>query len=120
MYSTTVVSLRASSDTAAEILDLRDHIFPQLVAKVALPNHEDDLRTEASFYEEMESLQGSAVARYYGMFEPAPGGGYSKLDLVHEVPPSYKGGSFRHPTTFILLERLGGRIPIQALTKSEE
>ncbi|KAF8482323.1 hypothetical protein JB92DRAFT_3035586, partial [Gautieria morchelliformis] len=42
--------------------------LPSLVIKVAARHHSDDLAREAWFYEEMEDIQGVAIARCYGFF----------------------------------------------------
>ncbi|EPQ52947.1 hypothetical protein GLOTRDRAFT_139931 [Gloeophyllum trabeum ATCC 11539] len=79
--------------------------IPPLVVKVANRDFCDDLSKEAWLYEEMESLQGVAVPRYYGYF-------------LAELPPHAKVASWnriattKFPISILLLERLGGKLPL--------
>jgi hypothetical protein len=48
--------------------DTNQYALPPLVIKVAARRRSDDLARETWFYEEMEDLQGVAIARCYGFF----------------------------------------------------
>jgi hypothetical protein len=48
--------------------DADQYALPPLVIKVAARRRSEDLAREAWFYEEMEGLQGVAIARCYGFF----------------------------------------------------
>ncbi|KAF8524538.1 hypothetical protein JB92DRAFT_2827017 [Gautieria morchelliformis] len=52
----------------AKIDDTNQYALPSLVIKIAARRRSDDLVREAWFYEEMEDIQGAAIARCYGFF----------------------------------------------------
>ncbi|KAF8494756.1 hypothetical protein JB92DRAFT_3147075 [Gautieria morchelliformis] len=54
------------------------YALPPLVIKVAGRRRSDDLAREAWFYEELEHIQGVAIARFYGFFT-------TEIDLNSEV-----------------------------------
>lgn len=66
----------ASIDLQNSSPELAELAVPPLVVKVSRPGRERALDNEAFFYEEMESLQGIVIPRYYGFFKG-------------ELPPGY-------------------------------
>ncbi|KAK7691995.1 hypothetical protein QCA50_005400 [Cerrena zonata] len=68
--------------------------IPPLVVKIAKPMMDEDLVKEAGIYSEMLCLQGSAVARCYGLFQFRS---FEHLDFG--------------PVSILLLERLGEHLP---------
>ncbi|KAF8531477.1 hypothetical protein JB92DRAFT_2850428 [Gautieria morchelliformis] len=59
---------RVGSVYPLRIDDTHQYALPSLVIKVAARRRSDDLAREAWFYEEMEDIQGVAIARCYGFF----------------------------------------------------
>ncbi|KAF8516611.1 hypothetical protein JB92DRAFT_2909592 [Gautieria morchelliformis] len=59
---------RVGSVYPLRIDDNNQYTLPSLVIKVAARRRSDDLAREAWFYEEMEDIQGVAIARCYGFF----------------------------------------------------
>ncbi|KAF8499493.1 hypothetical protein JB92DRAFT_2980986 [Gautieria morchelliformis] len=59
---------RVGSVYPRRIDDSNQYALPSLVIKVASRRRSDDLAREAWFYEEMEDIQGVAIARCYGFF----------------------------------------------------
>ncbi|KAF8503189.1 hypothetical protein JB92DRAFT_2970786 [Gautieria morchelliformis] len=59
---------RVGSVYPLRIDDTNQCALPSLVIKVAARRRSDDLAREAWFYEEMEDIQGVAIARCYGFF----------------------------------------------------
>ncbi|KAF8461156.1 hypothetical protein JB92DRAFT_3072774 [Gautieria morchelliformis] len=59
---------RVGSVYSLRIDDTNQYALPSLVIKVAARRRSDDLAREAWFYEEMEDIQGVAIARCYGFF----------------------------------------------------
>ncbi|KAF8522500.1 hypothetical protein JB92DRAFT_2887122 [Gautieria morchelliformis] len=59
---------RVGSVYPLRIDDTNQYALPALVIKVAARRRSDDLAREAWFYEEMEDIQGVAIARCYGFF----------------------------------------------------
>jgi hypothetical protein len=128
--------------------------LPPLVIKVAARRRSENLAREAWFYEEMEHLQGVAIARCYGLFttEIDPKSevlGWAKSDANYvpddveipyenedtgDIPPetldenTMKEDSVTHPpvskdsertvVSVMVLERLGGMIPMGVLLDS--
>lgn len=67
---------------------------------------------EASMYEEMESLQGVGIPRCYGWFEVDMDPCYvTPINILNKPPDLYN-----RPNTLsiLLLERAGGRLPLQS------
>lgn len=116
--------------------------LPPVILKFARPNRCADLNREAWFYEEMESLQGVALARCYGIFEAdipsssqpdqcsvrLPPNGWTMLD-EEESPDKYLDAE-PHPRltelretrdrlSVLVLERLGSEIPVGKPISSE-
>ncbi|KII84862.1 hypothetical protein PLICRDRAFT_344255 [Plicaturopsis crispa FD-325 SS-3] len=96
------------------------YALPPLVIKIARRSRSQELEREAWFYEEMESLQGVALARCYGLFQ---------VELEHSIHieswnvddedtenegPTEAGKSCcdcPRVLSILLLERLGERMP---------
>lgn len=110
---------------------------PPLVAKIALPNFNKALWHEMSMYTEMESIQGIAVPRCYGLFEgivrdsmasilpreESHGGNKQSQndddeDLGDQQEPLLPPRTQHRPTsitgrvTILLLEQLGAHLPV--------
>ncbi|KAI0060221.1 hypothetical protein BV25DRAFT_1901142 [Artomyces pyxidatus] len=112
---------------------------PRLVVKIARPNRLAALAREAWFYDEMECLQGSTIARCYGWFEmqlsldqtvPAwkahPAEDTTEEDYALEndkiygtVHPDQLARTARRDViSVLLLEQLGPRMPLGPLPDS--
>lgn len=113
--------------------------MPPVILKFARPNRCADLNREAWFYEEMECLQGVALARCYGLYEAdvpsssqcsirLPPNGWTVLD-EEESPDKYVDAE-QHPRlielrerrdrlSVLVLERLGDGIPVGKPISSE-
>ncbi|KAI0060769.1 hypothetical protein BV25DRAFT_1827658 [Artomyces pyxidatus] len=105
------------------------HAIPRLVVKIARSNRLAALARDAWFYDEMECLQGSAIARCYGWFEVELSSGQSvpawsehpaedpnehdyALDRDTNVhPDQLKRSARRDVLSVLVLERLGDRLP---------
>lgn len=104
--------------------------LPSVVLKFARPNRCADLNREAWFYEEMECLQGVALARCYGLFEADVPEGYDVrllpngwIVLDEEESPDKYVDEYPHPIltelrerrnrlSVLVLERLGSELPV--------
>jgi hypothetical protein len=98
------------SNNPVEVLEPGLPFLPSLVIKVADQAHIEDLATEASMYEEMESLHGLAIPRYYGWFEAELEPTWT-VDLSSgetETPASPRSSRL----SLLLLERMGPLLPI--------
>ncbi|KAI0060198.1 hypothetical protein BV25DRAFT_1858711 [Artomyces pyxidatus] len=102
---------------------------PRLVVKIARSNRLAALAREAWFYDEMECLQGSSIARCYGWFEvdlssnqivpawrdhPAEESGDYDHALDHDAtvhPDQLKRTARRDILSVLVLERLGDKLP---------
>ncbi|KAI0060225.1 hypothetical protein BV25DRAFT_1917849 [Artomyces pyxidatus] len=112
---------------------------PRLVVKIARPNRLASLAREAWFYDEMECLQGSAIARCYGWFEMQLSPGQTVPawkahptedphwhDYVLEVDETYgtihpdqlARSARRDVLSVLLLEQLGPTMPLGPLPES--
>ena len=63
------VVFEASIDFQSSSREVASFAIPPLVVKISRAGHCNDLRHEAFYYEEMESIQGVIVPRYYCLFE---------------------------------------------------
>ncbi|KAF8153084.1 hypothetical protein B0H34DRAFT_91282 [Crassisporium funariophilum] len=61
VFATSLSHLCDSSD-----ITVNSALLPELVIKVASRDHVANLAKEASMYQEIESLQGIAIPRFYG------------------------------------------------------
>lgn len=118
------------SDTTAQL--------PQIVLKVAWASRCGDINREGWFYDEMECLQGVALARCYGLFEAdIPGGCTVSLpdgsNFQNDAPTSHNMiidedrvhpkflelRDKRNRLSILVLERLGGRLPLGEVLTQE-
>lgn len=93
--------------------------LPELVLKISRGENPSSLAIEAAFYDEMESIQGIAIPRCYGLFEAE-----CDIDWLADVDDAVdmsdstastetsNGTSTKKPLFALLLERLGGKIPL--------
>ncbi|KAI0060764.1 hypothetical protein BV25DRAFT_1900967 [Artomyces pyxidatus] len=106
-----------------------ERFVPRLVVKIARSNRLAALARNAWFYDEMECLQGSSIARCYGWFEtelfpnqivpawsdhPAEETGDYDNALDHDAtvhPDQLKRTACRDVISILVLERLGDRLP---------
>ncbi|CAL1713764.1 unnamed protein product [Somion occarium] len=63
------IILEANIDFSSSSPELARMKFPPLVAKVCRPRKYYKIPREAFYYEYLESLQGSVIPRYYGLFQ---------------------------------------------------
>ncbi|GJJ14382.1 hypothetical protein Clacol_008646 [Clathrus columnatus] len=101
--------------------------LPPLVAKVWRHRRSETIEREAWFYEELEKVQGIAVPRCYGLFQTHIEWGTEVLAWNNKIDPNepsedsmwmftgVKEKTEEDPTllSILLLERLGGRIPLR-------
>lgn len=106
VFSTSISRLCLDENLSRGV-ELQPPKLPELVVKVAHPNRRDLLAKEASFYDEMENIQGIVVPRCYGFFE-------TELDCSWTFVEASEGS---HPPSrflsVLLLERLGGEPPLR-------
>lgn len=112
--------------------------LPDVVFKIARPHRCADLYRESWFYAEMECLQGVAVPRCYGLFEAdIPDGCAVRLPdklrfletkesespdaNIDQIPDPriLDLRSTRNKLFILVLERLGGRLPIEKPISTE-
>lgn len=110
VFSTYPSLLLDPSNNPMAVLEPGLPYLPSLVIKVADQAHIEDLATEASMYEEMESLQGVAIPRYYGWFEAElePTWTVDLSSSETETPTSTRPSRL----SLLLLERMGPLLPI--------
>ena len=106
--------------------ELSTMLLPPLAMKISRPWDEASLIKEAFYYEEMECLQGSVVPRYYGVYEATvPEDCLFRLwdsDIRKEEEKRQKRIQKKNrpypplppPSVvrILLLERVGGRMPL--------
>jgi hypothetical protein len=111
VFSTRLHPIADPLSHSAKIPEPGSPYLPSLVIKVADQAHIADLASEASMYEEMESLQGIAVPRCYGWFE-------AELETTWIVASNFGETQISTPTprphrlSLLLLERMGGLLPL--------
>lgn len=112
IYEVTDVSLSGSKKRAQPVL-------PPLVAKICKNFQPWKLPREAFMYEEMESLHGVAVARYYGCFQAViPPGVTFPIWQLEETETfwseliDHDHSNIPRVVTMIIMERLGERLPV--------
>ena len=111
--------------------ELASYVHPPLVAKISRHKHCEDLEHEMYYYEELETLQGVVLPRCYGLFQTRVRHGLSVIPpdseelagkgsrdsedadgefvpAVAEPAPKTISGI----VSVILLERLGGHLPV--------
>lgn len=116
---------RLSDPDGAEVPPAPPYL-PELVVKVANPNHRDLLTKEAEFYYEMESLQGMSIPRCYGWFEVDLEDGMIIAEMDDEYADSDSDSDKKQdPITrtllLLLLEKLGDRLPLgQRIPRKEK
>ncbi|KAI0060224.1 hypothetical protein BV25DRAFT_1828045, partial [Artomyces pyxidatus] len=111
---------------------------PRLVVKIARSNRLAALARESWFYDEMECLQGSSIARCYGWFEVELSSGQivpawsehpaedprdrdHALDLDRTVhPDQLKRNTRRDILSVLVLEMLGDRMPLSRLSSDDK
>ena len=110
VFSTNPSLLLDPSNKPVDVLEPGLPYLPSLVIKVADQARIEDLAIEASMYEEMETLQGVAIPRYYGWFEAQLDPTWT-VDMTPgetETPTSISSGRL----SLLLLERMGPLLPI--------
>ena len=79
------------------------------------------MENEAYFYEEMESLQGIVIPRYYGFYKgEIPLGynlvgedtAYSSRDQTEHDNDSRRNFEATRHVSILLIEKLGGKLPV--------
>ncbi|KAF8810319.1 hypothetical protein BYT27DRAFT_7231974 [Phlegmacium glaucopus] len=113
VFSTSLSCLADLSAVSSEVLKPGLPYLPELVIKVADSAHVEDLASEASMYDEMESLQGISIPRCYGWFE-------ADLDpkqwTYFSTPLFLENFGQKQPTmkrlSVLLLERVGQLLPL--------
>ncbi|KII84864.1 hypothetical protein PLICRDRAFT_179194 [Plicaturopsis crispa FD-325 SS-3] len=120
------VSVEASSSPTGQSFS-----FPPLVVKISRQRYTQNMAREAWFYEEMECLQGSAIARCYGFFGTELGNdvriGLWDKDEESDDEEEYSPGMepVKKPLvgpytlSILVLERLGGRLPLRVFMSAE-
>ncbi|KAF8522515.1 hypothetical protein JB92DRAFT_2706296, partial [Gautieria morchelliformis] len=112
---------RVGSVYPLTIDDTNQYGLPSLVIKVAARRRSDDLAREAWFYEEMENIQGVAIARCYGFFTAEIEQNSQVLDWevrdriikpTRANQASVRNGSEKTFPSVLVLERLGDVMPI--------
>lgn len=109
--------------------EISSFFVPPLVAKISYSDKHEDLAHELFYYEEMESLQGVAVPRCFGLFHtgaaeglyhvleeleepkmPAREPSWGDIDDDYEEPVVEE--DFCGPVSILLVEQLGEHLPI--------
>ncbi|TCD71378.1 hypothetical protein EIP91_010084 [Steccherinum ochraceum] len=108
------VVLDVTMDAQHSSAELRMMTIPPLVAKISRGGIENARRVEndAFFYEEMESLQGIAIARYYGFFEAILPDGWVIASESWPRPEGNAEGAGVNKVAVVLLEKLGGSLHV--------
>ena len=107
-------------------------LFPPLVVKISRKGKADALRAEAQNYRDMQPLQGMVIPRFYGLFASvipdevqfAPWqeeGLASSISQYPSAEPLLAAVELpENAVTVLVMERVGGRLPVRRYTKEEK
>ncbi|OBZ65080.1 hypothetical protein A0H81_14936 [Grifola frondosa] len=141
VFAATPISWSDSSTSPSQDPSTLTGRLPPLAVKIARFGYKRELLLEASVYKELEHLQGVSIPRFYGLFEGELEEGWERMrrssDLpreFHDLPAeqyeklwgekfelatqelrfnrTHNGPGGSNTVMLLLLERLGGRLPL--------